>query len=514
MNGEKFSALNLAKQKSVLGYPLFLLYSIALLVFSCTKGIGAEYLFPFAVVLFLCSLMYLGTARLNGDNLIAFPLAIIIMTGSYLQIYLAFESDILSSSVKSYIMYILIGLGAFFVALFFMTKKKNVICFLYSFRCAHILLAVSCVLYLLTIIWNMVGGGGNTGQVKNWISVMGVSVQITDLTRLLYVWSLAISAKRMNNVKWLRFIVLSYLINVVLLVVASELGFVILISIVTAIVFLLYIDNLSVIKKAFGKWLKPIGIGIGVIVVLVVLLHKFLYNLMLQSGTGARVIERFSLFLDPENASSDLSYQYDLVKTAIYNGGLLGNRNLTAVVPVGESDLIFANIIQYFGLLIGIIIIFLLAIFYMHLLRACNKTTQSSVGQVFVLSLFSQTLFNIGATIGVFPLAGVTLPFLSLGGTSFVLSFLSVGIILGAASLNYPYLEYESIGKEDESSGDKAGKKISDIVDDADLGGSRDSDSIDRESGSHSRTFKSSRSRQRKNTSKRKTGEHDFWDDL
>ena len=64
---------------------------------------------------------------------------------------------------------------------------------------------------------------------------------------------------------------------------------------------------------------------------------------MLQSGTGARVIERFSLFLDPENASSDLSYQYDLVKTAIYNGGLLGNRNLTAVVPVGESDLIFAT---------------------------------------------------------------------------------------------------------------------------------------------------------------------------
>ena len=515
MNKRRASTIDFAERRDTIGYLAFLLYSIILMIFSFIKGVGSDYILTFAVVLCVCSIMYLWTAKISGDNLLAFPLAIIIMTGSYIQVYLALEAGTLGSSRKSYTLYILVGLIVFLAVVFVMTRKISVICFLYSYQGVRILMCATCILYLITIIWNIAGQKGNVGQVKNWISIMGISVQMTDITRLMYIWILAVSAKRINNIKWFRLVALNYFLNVIFLIIASELGFIILISIVTAIVMALYLDDLAVVKKTFGKRLKPVVIIAAVIILLGIIFHRLLYNLMLRSSIGVKIIDRFTLFIDPENVSPDLAYQYNLVKTAIYNGGLFGNKNLSAVVPVGESDLIFSNIVQYFGLIIGMIVVLLLSVFYISLLVKCRRNTQSSVGQIFTLSLFSQTLFNIGATIGVFPLAGVTLPFLSLGGTSFVLSFLSIGIILGAGSVKYPYSEFESIGKEEkESNGSRERKKISDLVNDFDSSCCWNSDSVSGEIRGDSGTFQNSGQGQSGSNTERKTGKHDFWNDL
>ncbi|MEI7990359.1 MAG: FtsW/RodA/SpoVE family cell cycle protein, partial [Chloroflexota bacterium] len=148
---------------------------------------------------------------------------------------------------------------------------------------------------------------------------------------------------------------------------------------------------------------------------------------------------RVDAWLNPWADPSGRSYQIIQSMMAIANGGLLG-RGLglghPALVPVAHSDFIFAAISEEYGLIGAFVMIAVLAIFFQRgmliashvqdhfLAYLCAGTTALTTGQGALI---------IGGNLRLFPLTGVTLPFVSYGGSSLIMSFLILFILLHAS---------------------------------------------------------------------------------
>ena len=143
------------------------------------------------------------------------------------------------------------------------------------------------------------------------------------------------------------------------------------------------------------------------------------------------VRSRVERFLDP---SSGDSYQVDQARDAILSGGLLGRGPGEGVVkqhlPDAHTDFIFAVIAEEFGI---IICLMLLLMFAFIIFRGFQKVAESDSSFVLLagnglLLLFSlQVLINMGVVLNIVPTTGMTLPFISYGGSSTI----SMAIIMG-----------------------------------------------------------------------------------
>jgi len=155
-------------------------------------------------------------------------------------------------------------------------------------------------------------------------------------------------------------------------------------------------------------------------------------------GTAINRVKQFAaIFLD-ENA--EIPYQAEQAYIAIWNGGLLGkgpgNSDLKYFLPQSSSDFIYAIIIEEYGFMGGIFILFL----YLALLYRGMKTVVKSdraygglLSAGLAFSLVGQAMINMGVAVGLGPITGQPLPLLSMGGTSLLFTGLSLGIILSVS---------------------------------------------------------------------------------
>ena len=148
-----------------------------------------------------------------------------------------------------------------------------------------------------------------------------------------------------------------------------------------------------------------------------------------------------------ESGSTHLCFwRYFFVKKRIYRqklkpGGLLGQGFLKShqkhfYLPEPQTDFIFSIISEEFGFLgVLIVTLFFLFIFYRSVKIALNTNDLFSKFLVFGLSvgIIFQASLNLCVVIGLIPVTGVTLPFFSYGGSSLLISMLSIGIILGVS---------------------------------------------------------------------------------
>ena len=97
------------------------------------------------------------------------------------------------------------------------------------------------------------------------------------------------------------------------------------------------------------------------------------------------------------------------------------------------TDFIFAIIVEELGFLGGVIVLILFIILiYNGLMIALRSKTlfQTYLASGIILSIFIQFFINIGVVIGLLPVTGVTLPFLSYGGSSLIMNFVMMGILV------------------------------------------------------------------------------------
>jgi cell division protein FtsW len=153
----------------------------------------------------------------------------------------------------------------------------------------------------------------------------------------------------------------------------------------------------------------------------------------------------------------DDNYQVNQAKIAVANGGWIGlgpgNSRQRNFLPHPYSDFIYAIIIEEYGLIGGAIIMFIYLVFLFRSIRIFKKCPFAfgaflALGLSFTLMI--QAIANMAVNVNLFPVTGVTLPLISMGGSSFLFTCLAIGIILSVAR-NAERIEGEAKAKNEEA---------------------------------------------------------------
>ncbi|MBE6032236.1 MAG: rod shape-determining protein RodA [Clostridiales bacterium] len=155
--------------------------------------------------------------------------------------------------------------------------------------------------------------------------------------------------------------------------------------------------------------------------------------------------DRIDAFLNPDNLQLPGNWQVWNSKIAIGSGGFAGKglfegtQKSLKFLPVQESDFIFSVIVEELGMIGGAFIIAVYSFFLYRITRIIVKAKDSFGALVAtgILAMFFFQIFeNIGMTMGVMPVTGVTLPFVSYGGSSVLTNMVAIGLVLNVGIRN------------------------------------------------------------------------------
>ena len=267
---------------------------------------------------------------------------------------------------------------------------------------------------------------------KLWISVFGLfSFQPGELAKVLVIVFLAsflsenrellsIGVRTVLGVKIPRLRMLlpllaMWLISLAIVVWERDLG--------SALLF--FTIFLVMLYVATGRWFYPIVAAVLLAVGGVAAYHVF-----------GHVKVRIDTWIDPFADPSDTGYQICQSLYSLADGGLFGTgigQGMADLVPVVESDFIFSAIGEEMGLLGGSAVLLLFMLFAVRgLLTAARARSDlaafMAVGLTASVSL--QAFIIVGGVTRLIPMTGITLPFMSQGGTSLLASFIAVGLLL------------------------------------------------------------------------------------
>jgi cell division protein FtsW len=159
--------------------------------------------------------------------------------------------------------------------------------------------------------------------------------------------------------------------------------------------------------------------------------------LTVRVSTWVNRVESF--IYGSEDVDSD-AYQVNQAKIAVSKGGLFGvgpgNSTTRDFLPQAYNDFIYAIIIEEYGLIGGAFIVFVYLVFLYRCIRIFKRCPFAfgaflALGLSFTLVI--QAIANMAVTVNLFPVTGVTLPLVSMGGSSFIFTCLAIGIILSVA---------------------------------------------------------------------------------
>lgn len=152
-----------------------------------------------------------------------------------------------------------------------------------------------------------------------------------------------------------------------------------------------------------------------------------------------RVQDRVAIWLNPWAQAAGPGYQIVQGQYALAAGGIFGaglGQGSPAVVPAIHTDFVFTSIAEELGLAgaIGVLLIYLLLVYRGYHIALRLKTRFRGFEQLFAIGLTSilaiQTFIIVGGNVRMIPLTGITLPFISYGGSSVLVNFLIVGLLL------------------------------------------------------------------------------------
>lgn len=148
---------------------------------------------------------------------------------------------------------------------------------------------------------------------------------------------------------------------------------------------------------------------------------------------------RLLTFLDPEKFSKDGGWQIIQAKTAVSNGDLYGmgymNGSQTQLrfLPEGHTDFIFSVISEELGMAGILILIFAFIVLFYRLVKIVSKTRSRYLyllGSGITALIIFQTVLNISISLGLLPVTGLPLPFVSYGGSALMMNMLMIGIVM------------------------------------------------------------------------------------
>ncbi len=196
-----------------------------------------------------------------------------------------------------------------------------------------------------------------------------------------------------------------------------------------------------VLTMIFVYGIRWIYIIAGVIITIIGI--PLAWNFYLEDYQKSRIMT----FLFPgHDANSDYHIQQAL--KAVSSGGIAGRRGAAEIpVPIKESDFIFTAISEYLGFIGTTILIILIIIFISRAIIIAYKMQEYDLSSsLLLMGLIAvqgiHFVENIGMNVGVLPITGIPLPYISSGGSSMVVSYFMLGLMLNV-SINYNILKKE-----------------------------------------------------------------------
>ena len=308
------------------------------------------------------------------------------------------------------------------------------------------------VLFLLAIplLFYTLFFGVRMNEGSRWIKLplINLTLQTSDLAKLaLFMYLARVLSRKQEVIKTFKkgFLPVIIPIGIICLLIAPA-------NLSTALLLGASCLMLLFIGRANAKHLLvTIGIAIIPIIFLVVAAvasHRSgveeVFTAKKSSGLFARVetwIGRVENFIyGGKEADNDEMYQVNQAKIAIAQGGIVGvgpgNSTTRDYLPQAYNDFIFAIIIEEYGLVGGAFIVFIYLVFLYRCIRIFKRCPFAfgaflALGLSFTLAI--QAIANMAVTVNLFPVTGVTLPLVSMGGSSFIFTCLAIGIILSVA---------------------------------------------------------------------------------
>ncbi len=267
--------------------------------------------------------------------------------------------------------------------------------------------------------------GKETNGALNWITIGSVSFQPSEVVKLSLVLILAWFMSRRRFLPWFLFGVAC----LGLLMLQRDLG--------TALIY--YSVTLLLYWVSSGNWaVTCLGLAGGGA------------TAVMGYRMFAHVRKRVAIWLNPWADYENAGYQIVQGLMAIASGGLfgcgLGLGDPTAI-PVYSSDFIFAVICEQFGLVFGLCVLLIYVALIWRgatIAMGARRSFHGLLAMSCVILLGLQTFIIIGGVLKLIPLTGVTMPFVSYGGTSLISSMCLVGFIQGVESLNEDDLEEDT----------------------------------------------------------------------
>lgn len=275
---------------------------------------------------------------------------------------------------------------------------------------------------VVTLFVFIPGLGVSHGGAHRWIRVGLLSFQPSEFLKIGFImyfsaWLASVKDKA-DTFKYgfLPFAVITGIVGLVLLLQPDTDTFMITVF-----------SGIAMYLSGGGRWKYIFLIGIiGVI------------GLTALAFTRPYVMSRITTFISPEKNSQGSGYQIQQSLIAIGSGGMFGRGfgqsiQKFNVLPEPIGDSIFAVASEEFGFVGAISIIILFIFFALRGLKIAGQVPDS-FGRLMVVGIVilivSQAFVNIGAMVGVLPLSGITLPFISHGGTALFMTLAEVGIVL------------------------------------------------------------------------------------
>lgn len=307
-------------------------------------------------------------------------------------------------------LWFIVSVFVFFVSFFLYraVKIKNKLFFLYA--------GASAALFVATLLF-----GRTIHGAKNWIYIGNQGFQPSELIRILYVMALSClfgtgNGKLFSGSETKKSILITVYvyINLGFLVLQREWG-------IAVLFFIIYMAMYFV----FGKKMSFLALNAAVAAVGGYIGYKALFHIQ----------TRVKMWIDPFSDPTGRGYQIVQSLIAISSGGFTGSglaNGSPEYVPFVESDFIFSAVCEEFGILGGIGVILL---FFIMVYRGFKIALAAKEGfdkrTAFALSVMFgfQTFIILGGVVKLIPLTGITLPFISYGGSSLVTSFMALGIL-------------------------------------------------------------------------------------
>ena len=279
---------------------------------------------------------------------------------------------------------------------------------------------IGSILFLLTVY--IPGLGVEHFGARSWINLGVADLQPSELVKitfvLLFANYLSRNSEKLFTYKGVFFAAL-YGGPFIVIVLKEDLGS----AIVMCIIWIIMVFFAGVDFKIYAKLS-------AMFLLCVPLLYRFM---------ASHQKERIDAFLHPDNLSLGGNYQVWHSKVAIGSGGFfgkglfMGTQKELKFLPVQKSDFIFSVIIEELGMLGGIILISLYTLFLFRILKIARaaKELYGSLIVIGFIGMFAFQIFeNIAMTMGLMPVTGITLPFISYGGSSVVSNMIALGFIL------------------------------------------------------------------------------------